>query len=162
MTAFDEKYRKKSPGAEPAATVAVPARDATGKEPYQAFNAVPQAQFELWVRTNSGNKNSDTAMPYSRRNHMITDGSGYVISQHYDTPVISVTVQGRNLQELFRKLLRHEVEWLMEFDPRKWAAPPDDAPCITGIEIKRKPLPEQREGDVPTGEAAGEGKPVTH
>ena len=121
-----------------------------------------QPQFELWVRTNSANADTDTAMPYSRRNHMITDGSGFVISQHYDTPIISVTVQGRNLQELFRKLLRHEVEWLMEFDPRKWAAPPEDAPCITGIEIKRKPLPERKdEGSLP-GDQESTGKPVAH
>src|SRR5579863_10407567 len=135
MTAFDEKYRKKALGAESAATVAAPPKETSGKEPYQAFNAVTQPQFELWVRTNSANADTDTALPYSRRNSMITDGSGFVISQHYDTPIISVTVQGRNLQELFRKLLRHEVEWVMEFDPRKWAAPPEGEPCITGIVI---------------------------
>lgn len=162
MTAFDEKYRKKNLGAEAAATVAAPVKDACGKEPYQAFNAVTSPQFELWVRTNAANADTDTAMPYSRRNHMITDGSGFVISQHYDTPVISVTVQGRNLQELFRKLLRHEVEWLMEFDPRKWATPPEDAPCITGIEIKRKPLPERKDDDTLPGEKDAPSKPVVH
>ncbi len=93
---------------------------------------------------------------------MITDGGGFVISQHYDTPVISVTVQGRNLQELFRKLLRHEVEWLMEFDARIWATPPEDAPCITGIEIKRKPLPEQNDNDAVAGESTAPSKPVAH
>jgi hypothetical protein len=159
MTGFDEKYRRKTPGAEPAAPVAAPPTESPGKESYQAFNAVTQPQFELWVRTNSANSDTDTAMPYSRRNHMITDGSGFVISQHYDTPIISVTVQGRNLQEIFRRLLRHEVEWLMEFDPRKWAAPPEDAPCITGIEIKRKPLPEPRNDDAARGEKTPPAKP---
>jgi hypothetical protein len=162
MTAFDKKYRKKNLGAEAAATVVAPVKNASGKEPYQAFNAVTSPQFELWVRTNSANADTDTAMPYSRRNHIITDGSGFVISQHYDTPVISVTVQGRNLQELFRKLLRHEVEWLMEFDARKFAAPPEDAPCITGIEIKRKPLPEPKDDDALPGDREPAGKPALH
>ncbi len=162
MTAFDEKYRKKNLVGAPAAPVVAAPREPIGKEPYQAFNAVPQPQFELWVRTNSANADTDTALPYSRRNHMITDGGGFVISQHYDTPVISVTVQGRNLQELFRKLLRHEVEWLMEFDPRKWATPPEDAPCITGIEIKRKPLPEKKDGESLPGENAVPTKQVSH
>ena len=162
MTAFDEKYRRKTLGAEPAATVAAPPKETSGKEPYQAFNAVTSPQFELWVRTNSANADTDTAMPYSRRNHMITDGSGFVISQHYDTPVISVTVQGRNLQELFRRLLRHEAEWIMEFDPRKWATPPEDAPCITGIEITRKPLPEVKDDDALPGGNATTVKPAMH
>lgn len=149
------------PGTEPAAAVAAPPRDASGKEAYQAFNAVPQAQFELWVRPSSTNKNADTAIPYSRRNHMITDGSGFVISQHYDTPVISVTIQGRNLQDLFRKLLKHEVEWLMEFDPRKHAEPPADAPCILDIKITRKPLPESKDDTLPGGQEPPS-RPATH
>ena len=101
MNAFDEKYRQENPwrGGQRLPS-AVPPRDTPGKEPYQAFNAVTQPQFELWVRTNSANADTDTALPYSRRNHMITDGSGFVISQHYDTPVISVTVQGRTFQDL--------------------------------------------------------------
>jgi hypothetical protein len=160
MTAFEEKYRRKTLGPEPAAAVAAPLRDACGKEAYQAFNAVPQAQFDLWVRTSSANQNSDTAMPYSRRNHMITDGSGFVISLHYDTPIICVTMQGRNLQELFRRLLKHEVEWLMEYDPRKHAAPADDAPCILDIKISRKPLPENKD-TLPGGQEPS-GRPATH
>jgi len=162
MTVFDGKYRRKDPGAEPAATPAASPKETPGKEAYQAFNPASHPEFELWIRTNSANADTDTALPYSRRNHMITDGSGFVISQHYDTPIISVTVQGRNLQELFRKLLRHEVEWVMEFDPRRWATPPEDAPCITGIEIKRKPLPEQKDDDMLPGERKTSGKPVAH
>jgi hypothetical protein len=162
MSIFEEKYRKKSLGPEPAAPVAAPPKDAPGKEIYQAFNAVQQPEFELWIRTSGVNTDTDTSLPYSRRNHMITDGSGFVISLHYDTPIISVTVQGRNLQELFRKLLRHELEWVMEFDPRKWAAPPEGEPCITGIEIKRKPLPEAKNGDAPQDDEESSGKPVAH
>lgn len=162
MSAFEEKYRKKTLGAEPAAMPAAPPKETAGKEAYQAFGAVAHPEFELWIRTNSANTNTDTSLPYSRRSHMITDGNGFVISQHYDTPIISVTVQGRNLQELFRKLLRHEVEWVMEFDPRKWASPPEDAPCITGIEIKRKPLPAQKDDDALPGDRGPAGKPATH
>lgn len=162
MADFEEKYRRKVAGGELAAIVAGPARTAPDKEPYQAFNASPQAQFDLWVRTSSANENTDTSLPYSRRNHMITDGGGFLISQHFDTPVISVMVQGRNLQELFRKLLRHEVEWIMEFDPRLWPTPPDDAPCITAIQIKRKPLQEEKGDNVNSGDEMSPAKPLAH
>ena len=65
--------------------------------------------------------------PVRRRDHMITDGNGFVVFRHYDTPVISLTTQGRNLQVLFRKVPRHEVEWFMEFDPAQMCKP-EDAP----------------------------------
>jgi hypothetical protein len=61
---------------------------------------------------------------------------------HFATPVISVTLHGRNLQDLWRKLLSREIQWVMEYDPKKWEPLPEDAACITGIEIVRKPLPE--------------------
>jgi hypothetical protein len=112
-------------------------------------------------RTNAANKDTDTSIPYSRLNHMITDGNGFVISLHFDAPIISVTLQGRNLGELHRKLLDHEVDWVMEFDARKGASPPEDEPRITGIEIKRKPVPERRE-DVLPGENKAPDTAATH
>jgi hypothetical protein len=165
MTAFEEKYRRKVAGAEPSALVP-PAQPvspkAAGKEEYKAFCVSTHPKFNLWVRTSDASKHAHTAMPYSRINHMITDGSGFVVSLHYDSPVISVTIQGRNLRELHEKLLDHEVHWVMEFDPRKWATPPEDAPCITGIEIKRKPLPETKDDDAMPGEKSPPSKPATH
>lgn len=165
MTAFEEKYRKKTPGAEPAAPAAAPATEVpkeAAKEEYKAFDAAAHPKFNLWIRTSDASKHANTSMPYSRMNHMITDGNGFVISLHYDTPVISVMLQGRNLSELHAKLLEHEVHWVMEFDPRKWAAPPQDAPCITGIEITRKPLPEQKDGEALPGEGNPSEKPAMH
>jgi hypothetical protein len=168
MTTFEEKYRKKTPGAEPGAPVATPAMEnpkaaaSATKEEYKAYDVAPHPRFNMWIRTNAANKDTDTSIPYSRMNHMITDGNGFVISLHYDTPIISVTLQGRNLGELHVKLLEHEVHWVMEFDPRKWAAPPEDAPCITGIEIKRKPLPEQKDDDGLSGEKQTSAKAATH
>jgi hypothetical protein len=165
MTGFEDKYRRKAPGVDPAAPVA-PAQaespKASGKEEYKAFCAATHPKFNLWVRTSDASKHAHTAMPYSRINYMITDGNGFVISLHYDSPVISVTLQGRNLTELHEKLLEHEVHWVMEFDPRKWATPPEDAPCITGIEIKRKPLPESKDGDARPDDNEPSGKPVAH
>jgi hypothetical protein len=165
MTGFEQKYRKKTPGAEPAAPAPIPAMEVVKeapKEEYKAFIAAQQPRFNLWVRTNTANKNTDTSIPYSRMNHMITDGSGFVVSLHYDTPVISVTLQGRNLSELHAKLLEHEVHWVMEFDPRKWASLPEGAPCITGIEIKRKPLLEETDDDAQPGEKNSSDKAATH
>jgi hypothetical protein len=162
-TTFEEKYRKKTPGdaAPAAATPAIEVLKAAAKEEYKACNTSAHPELELWVRTSAANPNAETSIPYSYRNHMITDGSGFVISMHFSTPVISVTLQGRNLGELWRKLLRHEVEWVQEFDPRKWAVPGDGEPCITGIQIARKPLPETDDGRLP-GEKKESGKPSTH
>jgi len=169
MSKFEEKYRKRTPGAEPGSAAApaievlkaAASTDDDDKE-YKAYNVVAHPEFELWVRPNAANENGDTSLPYGRRSHMITDGNGFVISQHYDTAIISVKLQGRNLQDLFRKLLKHEVEWVMEFDPRKWATPPDGEPCITGIEITRKPLPEKRDDDTLPGERRPSGKAAPH
>jgi hypothetical protein len=90
---------------------------------------------------------TDVGIPYSCCNHMISDGSGFVISLHFNTPIICVTLQGRNLNDLFRKLLDDEVEWLMEFDARKWPTPGEHEPCITGIEVTHAPLPRRRSDD---------------
>lgn len=163
-TTFEEKYRKKTPGAEPAGppSPAIETLKAAAKEEYKACNTAAHSKFQLWVRTNSANKSStDISLPYSYLNHMITDGNGFVISLHYSTPIICVTLQGRNLGELWRKLLEHEVEWVMEFDPRKWAAPGDGEPCITGIEVTRKPLPEKADDALP-GEKKPSDKAATH
>jgi len=164
MTSFDEKYRKRTPvsdktQAPPAASTieTVKAPVESEKQEYKAYNATSHPEFELWIRPNAANDDTDTSMPYSYRNHMITDGSGFVISMHFNTPIICVTVQGRNLGDLFRKLLKHEVEWVMEFDPRKWANPPADAPCITGIQIARKPIPDKKTAD---DSLPGEKKPT--
>jgi hypothetical protein len=137
MSAFEEKYRKRNPAE---ATQAAPAMDvlkAAAKEEYKAFNANAHPELQLWVRVSAANACSDVALPFGYCNHMITDGSGFVISMHFNTPIISITIHGRNLVDLWRKLLKHEVEWIMEFDARKWEAPGDAEPCITGIEIHR-------------------------
>jgi hypothetical protein len=66
------------------------------------------------------------------------------------------------MQDLFRKLLRHEVEWVMEFDPHKWEAPAEGEPCITGIEVTHKPLPGKTEDDELRGEKKPEASTATH
>jgi hypothetical protein len=149
MSGFEEKYRKRNGTGAVAAPGSMGVLRAAANEEYKAFNSAAHSKFQLWFRTNDASAHANTSMPYSYLNHMITDGSGFVISLHFSTPVISVTLQGRNLEDLWRKLLEHEVEWVMEFDPRKWAAPPDDAACITGIEIVRKPLPDAEEARLP-------------
>jgi hypothetical protein len=149
MSGLVEKYPKKNPADAAASAGAMGVLRAAAEEEYKAYNTAAHAKFQLWFRTSDASQHANTSMPYSYLNHMITDGSGFVISMHFSTPVISVTIQGRNLADLWRKLLEHEVEWVMEFDPRKWATPPEDAPCITGIEIVRKPLPEVEEARLP-------------
>lgn len=149
MSGFEEKYRKRNATEAPTSPGAMGVLRAAANEEYKAFNSSAHPKFQLWFRTSDASPHANTSMPYSYVNHMITDGSGFVISIHFSTPVISVTLQGRNLEDLWRKLLEHEVEWVMEFDPRKWAAPAEDAPCITGIEIVRKPMPEAEEARLP-------------
>jgi hypothetical protein len=155
MSAFEEKYRKRNPegvGSASPSPSAAQVLQTAAKDEYKAFSGSAHPEFDLWVRTAQANEFTDAALPYSCRNDMMTDGSGFVISMHFSAPLISVTLHGRNLGELFQKLLRHEVVWLMEFDPRKWDTPADDAPCITGIEVKHKPLPEKTEDSALPGE----------
>jgi hypothetical protein len=137
MSAFEEKYRKRNPAESAPAAPAMDVLKAAAKEEYKAFNTTAHPELELWVRVSSANSCSDVALPYSYKNHMITDGSGFVVSLHFNTPIISITIHGRNLVDLWRKLLKHEVEWVMEFDANKWETPADGEPCITGIEIHR-------------------------
>jgi hypothetical protein len=173
MSTFEEKYRKKTATGQPTAeTEALPAPPASGamellqeaaKDEYKSFNASAHPETDLWVRVSDANGNSDVALPYSYRTHMIYDGGGFMISMQFNTPVISVTLHGRNLHDLFRKLLKREVEWVMEFDATKWDALAGDAPCITGIEIKRKPLAEkEEEGGTLPGEKTPRSKEEMH
>jgi hypothetical protein len=155
---FEDKYRKKSTVGQPvteseAPSPALPAGGAievlkdAAKEEYKAFNASAHPETDIWVRVSAGNSNADVAIPYSYRNQLIYDGDGFLISMHFNTPVVSVTLHGRKLHDLFRKLLKREVEWVMEFDAEKWAPLDDSEPCITLIEIKRGPLPEKKTDD---------------
>jgi len=159
MTTFEEKYRRKTglpPSAadtqapsSPSASGAMDLLKDAAKEEYKAFNGSAHPETDLWVRTSDANANADVGMPYGYRNHMIYDGAGFVISMHFGTPIISVTLHGRNMHDLWRKLLKREVEWVMEYDPKAWDAPAEGVACITGIEIKRKPLPESDEESRP-------------
>ena len=169
---FEEKYRRKPVGGQATVveTEAPPSLPVGGamdllkdaaKDEYKAFNASAHPETDLWVRVSDANSNADVALPYSYRNHMVYDGAGFVISMHFSTAVISVTLHGRNLQDLFRKLLKREVEWVMEYDPKKWESLPDNAACITGIEIKRAPV-KNGDDDAATGERNTPASAATH
>jgi len=151
MTAFEEKYRKKSGlvGAPPvmAARPPSPAMEIlkAAAEEYKAYNAVAHPELELWIRPNATNEWTDVYLPYSYRNHMISDGHGFVISMHFNTPIILVTLHGRNLKELVHLLSKRQIEWVMEYDPRIWPELPPDKPCITGIEIRHAPRAVKKE-----------------
>jgi len=174
MTTFEEKYRKKTPAGQalpepdtlpspPPASGAMELLHEAAKDEYKAFNSSAHPETDLWVRVSSASKHADIAMPYGYRNHMIYDGDGFLISMHFGTPIISVTLHGRNMHDLFRKLLKREVEWVMEFDPKKWEPLSDDAACITGIEIKRKPIFEKEEdGGTLPGEKIPRSKEAMH
>jgi hypothetical protein len=112
---------------------------------YKAYNSTAHPELELWIRTNSENEWTDVYLPYTYRNHMISDGNGFFISMHFGTPITCVVIHGRNLKELVHKLSKREIEWIMEYDPREWAEVPADSPCITGIEISHAPLPSKDE-----------------
>jgi hypothetical protein len=167
MTTFEERYRRKavsvpSPLSETKDPGAMELLQDAAKDEYKAYNAVAHPETDLWIRTGSANKNADVILPYSYRNHMIYDGSGFLISMHFSTPIISVTLHGRNLQELLRKLTKREVEWVMEFDPKKWGELSADAAYISKIEIKRAPIRGAADND---DDAAGKqsfGSKATH
>lgn len=123
---FEEKYRSKATfsGSVPVAPAATPSPametlKAAAADEYKPWNAMAHPELELWIRPNSANEWTDVYLPYSYRNHMISDGNGFVISMHYSTPIILVTLHGRNLQELVHLLSKRQIEWVMEYDARK-------------------------------------------
>jgi hypothetical protein len=92
------------------------------KDDYKAFYAQTQAQFDLWIRPNEANPSPAVSIPYSRRMNMTHDDGGwFIIIMQFDSgPILSVRLHGRDMEELFMKLLGHEVIYVREFDPRKW------------------------------------------
>lgn len=153
MPTFEERYRRKPFLENPSPPV--PAADVSPEEAlkaahadeYKPYNMLPHPEPELWIRPSKANASADVYLPYSYRNHMISDGSGFFISMHYSTPIIAVRIHGRNLQELVHLLSKRQIEWLMEFDPRAWPEVPQGAPCITGIEVVHGPRPVKKEDD---------------
>jgi hypothetical protein len=162
MSAFEEKYRKKTPGAEPAPAAATPATEVpqgSRERGIQSVRGGHASEVRLVDSHERCDKHANTSIPYSRRNHMITDGNGFVISMHFDTPVISVTLQGRNLSELHARLLEHEVHWVMEFDPRKWATPRRMRPASPALRLRASRCPSKRRRRA-AGQREDPGKPV--
>ncbi len=169
MTSFEEKYRAKNrPGAPSSMEVlkaaAAPEAPATAKDDYKAFYPQTQAQFDLWIRPNAANASPATSIPYSRRVNMTVDDGWFVIIMQFDSgPVQSVRLHGRNLEEVFMKLLGHEVVYVREFDPRIWPELPEGEACITGIDVRYRLEPRAKEeDDTLPGERQAPDKPASH
>jgi hypothetical protein len=163
---FEDKYKRRNPVVTeaPADATAMDTLKSLAEvaEEYDPFRFQSDPQFDLWLQTSDANEDPETSLPYGRRNKMTTDGAGFLITMHYDGPVLSVRLHGRGLKELHYKLLRHEVEWVREFDPRKWQAPAEGKPCVTAIEIRHRPLPERNTDAVPGEKKSDPDKATTH
>lgn len=171
---FEEKYRKSgrtsladASAEQSDAAPALPAMDtlkaaANTTDDYKAFYPQSQPQFDLWVRPNEANDSPATAIPYGRRVNMTVDDGWFVIIMQFDSgPVLSVRLHGRNLEEIFMRLLGHEVVYVREFDARKWSEVPEGEPCITGIDVRYRPAPVERDAATTPKEHEPE-KPSTH
>jgi hypothetical protein len=154
--AFVEKYPRKEGVATPPRVSSAPALGvssspeptAKANDEYRAFAAQAEPQFDLWIRTNEANASPATSIPYSRRVNMTADDFGFLIGMQFDSgPVLSVRLHGRNLDELHMKLLAHEVVYVREFDPRKWPEVPEGEACITGIDVRYRPVPVPKNDD---------------
>lgn len=88
------------------------------------------------------------SIPYNLLLDVIYDGDfGTNIVLVYT--VLTVRVEGRNLQKLVHAVENHTADFFQEFDPEKWSKPADaKAPIIECIEIKIM------EGRMPVGELA--------
>jgi hypothetical protein len=142
--------------AEPSGEIA-----STAKDGYKAFYSQTQAQFDLWIRPNASNPSPAVSIPYSRRMNMTHDDGGwFLIIMHFDSgPILSVRLHGRDMEELFMKLLGHEAIYVREFDPRKWPEVPAGEACITGIDIRYR---QPHDKDPVTADEAEALKPSTH
>jgi hypothetical protein len=63
------------------------------------------------------------------------DDRGTVIMLNFS--FMKVKIEGKNLQNLVHAINAKKAEFVMEFDPDRWAEPTDaNAPFITSIEVK--------------------------
>jgi hypothetical protein len=161
---FREKYARK-----PENGVTFTFKNSAHTEPekpvYKAFGTQRQRQTHLWIRPNGANEETDFSIPYSYQKTMITDGGGFHISMFFgDDSIQQIEIQGRNLgphkgepepnsdedmRDLWRNLLRGEVIWIQEFDPRKWEAPSEGATVVTAVKVHRKALAEKSDELLP-------------
>lgn len=164
----DEFRRKYQRNPQSGATFAFRTGAKAEKPGYKAFGSERQRQSDLWIRPSRANEETDVSIPYSSRKTMITDGGGFHISIFVnDDSILQIEVQGRNLgplkdephpqsdeaaPDLWRKLLRGEVIWIQEFDPRVFEAPSEDAPVVTAIKVHRRALPQKSEEELLPGE----------
>jgi hypothetical protein len=164
---FTEKYERK-PGNSGSFGFKKSAHKEPEKPAYKAFGTQRQRQSDLWIRPNGANEETDFSIPYSFRKTMITCGGGFHISMFFgDDSIQQIEIHGRNLgphkgepgpdddedirdsRDLWRNLLRCDVIWIQEFDPRKWETPSEGAPVVTAIKVHRKALAEKPEELLP-------------
>jgi hypothetical protein len=136
---------------------------------YKAFSTERQRQIHLWIRPNDANEETEFSIPYSCLSKpMYCDGGGFHISIFVnDDSILQVEIQGRclgphkgdispdgedALHDLWRKLLKNEVIYIQEFDPRKWDMPPDGEAVVLAIKVYRKPQPNKPDDEMLPGE----------
>jgi hypothetical protein len=162
---FRAKYQRKPEGNGGTFSFKPSAHAKAEKPVYQAFGTERQRQVNLWIRPNSANEETDLSIPYGYHKSMITDGGGFHISIFVnDDSILQIEIQGRNLgpqkgepapdseddtRDLWRKLLRGEVIWIQEFDPRQWDAPSDGAAVIAAIKVHRRAVVQNSEEMLP-------------
>jgi hypothetical protein len=161
---FRQKYGRK-PQSGQGTTFSFKSSD---KPVYKAFGMERQRQMHLWIRPNGANDETDLSIPYSFVKPMLCDGGGFHISIFVaDDSIQQIEIQGRNLgpfkgdtnpgsdeamHDLWRKLLKGEVIWIQEFDPRVWDVPSEGETVITAIKVHRKALSEKSEEELLPGE----------
>ena len=132
-------YRK-TPLAAPASTATAP----KGKAEYAAFGTkdnVPTLRI----------RRRDFLTYATAYNFLLVaaydDDRGTIIMLNFS--FMKVKIEGRNLQNLVHAINSKKVEFIMEFDPDRWAEPTDaNAAFIGSIEVKIT-------GDVPADEMKG-------
>src|SRR5579863_7083964 len=96
---FEDKYKRRNPVVTeaPADTSAINTLKSLAEvaDEYEAFHCQSDPQFDLWLQTSNANEDPETSIPYGRRNKMTTDGAGFLITLHFDGPVLSVRLHGR-------------------------------------------------------------------
>ena len=68
----------------------------------------------------------------------------------------TILVSGKNLQDLAQQLAGEKVQFIQEFDPKRWPMPAADEPVITSIEYTSRVT-----GPLSGEDQAGQKKPVT-
>lgn len=106
---------------------------------YKAFESQAESQFRLWFRMSDANERGDFIVSYnSLRTWYYAEGLVLTITLQDDVMSV-IELHGEGLEDVLRKLARHELVWIQEYDKRRFAPVSEGQAIVKAIKVSRKP-----------------------